>query len=109
MDGSFCLWRNGSPPGHFVPETMLTFCPGVGPCAYAMRGMITASRSAKLRRTDKLFVNGASAPRIARAATEFGGLTRTSFSFMKAYASVGHSFGGDPKSGDARRTTHNMS
>jgi hypothetical protein len=32
-DGSFCRCRNGSPSGHFVPETMLTFGPGICPNA----------------------------------------------------------------------------
>jgi len=27
MEGSFCRCRKGSPVGHCVPETMLTFCP----------------------------------------------------------------------------------
>src|SRR5260370_40466476 len=33
IDGSFCRCRKGSPPGHFVPDTMLTLGPGVGVCA----------------------------------------------------------------------------
>jgi hypothetical protein len=31
--GSFWRWRKGSPPGHCVPETMLTFSPTT--CALA--------------------------------------------------------------------------
>src|ERR1700676_109459 len=33
IDGSFCRCRNGSPLGHFVPDTMLTFWPAT--CARA--------------------------------------------------------------------------
>src|SRR5438309_6397099 len=71
-----------------------------------MRGMIIASKSAKFRRTDKPFVNGASAPRIVQTAAKFCGLTETSLGNPEAYGSVRRSYGGETKRGDAGRTAH---
>src|SRR4029077_2424454 len=46
-EGSFCRCRNGSPPGHCVPETMLTFGPTV--CPVARDGPINAIARAAMR------------------------------------------------------------
>src|SRR5580698_2522120 len=59
IEGSFCRCKNGSPVGHFVPETMLTFCPAT--CALAgsaVRKVATQPnpRTAHRTRTDDLIV-----------------------------------------------------
>src|ERR1700688_4105216 len=57
IDGSFCRCKNGSPFGHFVPDTMLTFCPAT--CAVAGRTATNAAthanpNTAVTTRTDNL-------------------------------------------------------
>src|SRR6266404_1813873 len=58
MDGSFCLWRNGSPFVQLVPETMLTFWPDtcalVG--ALVIAAQIVAIRTTIPRRKDVLLL-----------------------------------------------------
>src|SRR5271168_821795 len=59
IDGSFCRCKNGSPVGHFVPETMLTFWPAT--CATAggvARKTVRQAnpRTAYRTRTDNLIV-----------------------------------------------------
>lgn len=39
-DGSFCLCRNGSPPGHAVPATMLMLSPAIGIWAWPTADVI---------------------------------------------------------------------
>src|SRR6266481_9312871 len=59
MDGSFCLCKKGSPVGHLVPETMLTFCPATCPTAAgAARNAATHAnpKTAHNTRTDNLIV-----------------------------------------------------
>src|SRR5580692_6675811 len=59
IDGSFCCCKNGSPFGHFVPDTMLTFCPAT--CAVAGDTVTNAAThanasTAHTTRTDNLIV-----------------------------------------------------
>src|SRR2546423_14259607 len=58
-EGSFCLVRNGSPWGHLVPETMLTFGPTTGPAASgeaASSNSQATSGTARAKTKEKLFI-----------------------------------------------------
>jgi hypothetical protein len=45
IDGSFCRCKKGSPVGHVVPETMLTFVPAT--CAFAPGDSTSAPKNAR--------------------------------------------------------------
>src|SRR5580658_8246321 len=59
IEGSFCLCKNGSPLGHFVPDTMFTFWPATcAPAGGAARKTAahTNPKKAHKTRTDNLIV-----------------------------------------------------
>src|SRR6266481_3627175 len=58
-EGSFCLVRNGSPSGHFVPVTMLTFGPATGAAANGAAKASSdqpATQIARTRSTETVFI-----------------------------------------------------
>src|ERR1700688_4850828 len=61
-EGSFCLVRNGSPSGHCVPETMLTFGPATGATGACANVEATNNReqtimeAARPQTTDSVFI-----------------------------------------------------
>ena len=69
-EGSFCRWRKGSPPGYLVPETMLTFSPGVCACA-VMEVKTAATRNAWARNARSMRMSISPRRTLSFAGTEF--------------------------------------